>query len=81
MFDRVLAIRRIRDAHCACEGCPGNLSDPAQSKGRWGFCGICRCAWQVSAPDGHEYAATVPSDMHRPPSSPPKAVLTDDRHH
>jgi hypothetical protein len=32
-------------------------------------------------PDGHEYAATVPSDRHRPPPSLPKPVTIDDRHH
>jgi len=81
MFDSVSAIRRVRAGDCACGGCPGQLSDPARSKGGWGFCRVCRCAWQVSAPDGHEYAATVPSDVHRPPPSVPKQPLADDRHH
>jgi len=80
MFDRAVAIRRVREGYCACEACPGRLSDPGLSKGGWGFCRVCRCAWQISAPDGHEYAATIPSDPHRPPPSVPKPVPADDRH-
>lgn len=81
MFDSAVAISRIRAGECACEKCAGRLTDPALSKGGWGFCRDCKCAWQVAAPDGHEYAATVPSDLHRPPPSPPRvAATTDDRH-
>jgi hypothetical protein len=81
MFDRATAIRQIEQGRCACERCPGDLTKPTLSKGGWGFCQVCRCAWQVAAPDGHEYAATVPSDLHRLPPSPPKTQLSDDRHH
>jgi hypothetical protein len=42
---------------------PRQLTDPSLSKGGWGFCRVCGCAWQIVAPDGHEYAATVPSDV------------------
>src|ERR1700737_2556139 len=41
----------------------GNADRSLAVEGGWGFCRTCACAWQVSAPDGHEYAATVPSDM------------------
>ncbi len=81
MFDRLVAIRRIRSGCYACEACRGGLSDPALSQGGWGFCRVCRCAWQISAPDGHEYAATIPSDMHRPPTRVPKPQPADDRRH
>ena len=81
MFERLAAIRSIQAGNCACERCPGRLSDVALSKGGWSFCHVCRCAWQVAAPDGHEYAATVPSDLHRPPPSPPIRPMADDRHH
>jgi len=50
MFERTVAIRRIRGGKCVCEGCSGYLSNPALSKGGWGFCRVCRCAWQVSTP-------------------------------
>ena len=33
----------------------------------------------VSAPDGHEYAAIVPSDLHRPPPSPRITPVADER--
>lgn len=81
MFERATAIRQIEQGRCPCERCPGTLTDPLRSKGGWGFCRTCGCAWQVSAPNGHEYAATVPSGIHRPPPSPPRAPLADDRHH
>jgi hypothetical protein len=65
MFTRNEAIKRIASGRCACADCPGRLTDPARSKGGWGFCRACGCAWQIATPDGHAYAATVPSAMHR----------------
>jgi len=62
MFNSQSAIRLIRERRCPCERCVGTLTDPSRSKGGWGFCRTCGCAWQVSAPDDHEYAATVPSE-------------------
>lgn len=69
MFERNEALKRIAAGRCPCSGCLGLLTDPARSKGGWGFCQTCRCAWQVATPDGHAYAATVPSDRHRPPAA------------
>jgi hypothetical protein len=81
MFDRAAAIHQIQQGRCPCQCCDGTLTDPARSKGGWGFCRDCSCAWQVSASDGHGYAATVPSELHRPPptaSRPP--IAFNDRH-
>jgi hypothetical protein len=64
MFDRSQALSRIGAGSCACAACGGRLSEPALSPGGWGFCRICRCAWKVSAIDGHEYATTIPSTEH-----------------
>jgi hypothetical protein len=82
MFNREVAIKRIGSGRCACAACSGQLTDPARSKGGWGFCRVCRCAWQVSAPDwgGRKYTAMVPSATHRPPPSPPRVPAADDRH-
>src|SRR5712691_8076509 len=66
VFNRVEAIAAIRAGSCPCEACTGHLTDPSRSEGGWSFCRVCQCAWQVTAPDGHEYAATVPSDLHGP---------------
>jgi hypothetical protein len=65
MFNRDLAIKRIASGRCACADCSGQLTDPARSKGGWGFCSVCQCAWQIATPDGHAYAATVPAGRHR----------------
>ena len=65
MFNRDQAIKRIASRRCACANCSGQLTDPALSKGRWGFCRACGCAWQVATPNGLAYAATVPSARHR----------------
>jgi hypothetical protein len=64
VFDRAVAIKIIRAGICACSDCHGNLTDPALSKGGWGFCRDCRCARKIATPDGKEYAATVPSATH-----------------
>lgn len=81
MFDRAMAIRQIQQGRCPCERCSGTLTDPSLSRGGWGFCRVCRCAWQVAGLDEHDYAATVPSDLHRPPSAPLIAPAGDDRYH
>jgi hypothetical protein len=65
-FDRARAIAVIGAGRCPCDRCSGQLTDPAKSKGGWGHCFLCGCAWQVSLLDGHEYAATIPSAQHRP---------------
>jgi hypothetical protein len=77
----MVAIRSIgiRAGQCACDGCPGHLSDAGLSKCGWGF--VCRCDRQVSAPDGDGYAATVSSDLHQPPPSPKITPVADDSHH
>jgi len=80
-FRALIHFDNIQAGNCACERCHGRLSDPALSKEGWGFCSICRCAWQVAAPDGHEYAATVPSGLHRLRTSPQILPMADDRHH
>lgn len=67
MFDRTAAIHLIEQSRCPCGSCPGPLTDPTLSKGGWAFCRICRCAWQITAPDGQVYAATVPSARHIDP--------------
>src|SRR5216683_1537717 len=48
MFNRNEAIKRIAFGRCACADCSGHLTDPARSKGGWGFCRDCGCAWQVA---------------------------------
>ncbi len=55
MFNREQVIKRIASGRCACAGCLGQLTDPARSKGGWGFCRACGCAWQIATPDGHAY--------------------------
>jgi hypothetical protein len=69
MFDRATAIRHIEQGCCPCERCRGDLTKPTLSKGGWGFCRVCRCAWQVSGVDQKRYAATVPGDRHRQPTA------------
>jgi hypothetical protein len=64
MFDRIDALKRIECGSCACSGCTGRLTEAASSPGGWGFCRNCRCAWKVSAIDGHQYATTIPSKEH-----------------
>jgi hypothetical protein len=64
MFDRLAAIEQLRSASCSCDGCAGQLTSPAQSPGGWAFCKACRCAWKISAIDGHDYATTIPSPAH-----------------
>ncbi len=80
MFERATAIGLISGGPRPCAACPGPLSDPALSECGWAFCRVSRCTWQVSAQDGHKYAATIPSDFHRPPPSPARSALADDRH-
>jgi len=65
MFDRERAIADIAAGRCPCAAFPGILSDPARSRGGWGFCRACGCAWQVSDIDQMRYAATVPGSPHR----------------
>jgi hypothetical protein len=64
VFNREKAIVDISAGHCPCAACNGKLSDPARSRGGWGFCRACGCAWQVSEIDRKPYAATVPADRH-----------------
>jgi hypothetical protein len=65
MFERERAIADIAAGRCPCAACPGALSDPARSRGGWGFCRACGCAWQASDIDQKRYAATVPGERHR----------------
>jgi len=69
MFDRSDAINRIQSENCPCGGCAGHLTSPSRSPGGWGFCKACRCAWNVSTIDGHDYATTIPSPLHIPAQS------------
>ncbi len=64
LFDRAEALKRIVSGGCACSGCPGRLTETALTRGGWGFCRDCRCAWKVSSIDGHDYATTIPSPAH-----------------
>src|SRR5438552_2485300 len=64
MFDASRALPAIGSGSCACSGCGGLLTDSSLSKGGWGFCQVCRCAWKVSTIDGHEYATTIPAPAH-----------------
>jgi hypothetical protein len=64
MFEATQALHRIESGACACEGCTGPLTAAALSPGGWRFCRECRCAWRVSAIDGHDYATTVPAIRH-----------------
>src|SRR5260370_29812456 len=72
LFNRDQAFKPASRPGAAPADCAGQLTDPARSKGGWGFCRVCRCAWQVAASDGHAYAATVPSAMHRETTGKPK---------
>ena len=64
MFDRARAVAQIETGKCACGGCRGELTDAALSRGNWRFCRVCRCAWKISALDGHTYATAIPSSAH-----------------
>jgi len=46
MFDRARSLKLIESRSCACTGCAGRLTDPARSRGGWGFCRECRCGWK-----------------------------------
>jgi hypothetical protein len=76
MFDEERGIQVIESGRCACTACPGQLTNAALSAGGWGFCRICRCAWKVSAIDGHQYATTIPSPLHAG-QSPRQAAVGD----
>lgn len=64
MFDRARSLKLIESRSCACTGCAGQLTDAARSRGGWGFCRECRCAWMTSTIDGHVYATMIPSPAH-----------------
>src|ERR1700730_18415257 len=64
MFDRARSLKLIESRSCACTGCAGQLTDAARSRGGWGFCQECRCAWMISTIDGHVYATMIPSQAH-----------------
>jgi hypothetical protein len=58
MFDRGGALQLIRLGRCACNRCPGHLSDPRKSPNGWGHCNLCHCAWRA---EPYGVPATVPA--------------------
>jgi len=50
----------IKAGRCTCEGCGGDLTDPALSKSGWCHCRRCGCAQKVLVKAGQCYAAWVP---------------------
>ena len=58
-FNRETAIQQIEAGRCPCDRCPGQLTDPAKSKGGWAFCAICGCAWQATLVNATTYASTI----------------------
>ncbi len=51
----------IEQGRCSCGGCEGTLTDPARSRGGWGFCGQCGCAHKVGTLGGRRYAEWIPA--------------------
>jgi hypothetical protein len=66
MFNRDHAVEQITEGRCPCDRCADQLTDPSRSKGGWGHCLTCQCAWQISTVDRITHATTVPSAAHRP---------------
>lgn len=64
MFDRAKAVVQIKGGKCACAACQGELTAPVLSRGNWGFCRVCRCAWKISTIDAQTYATAIHAPAH-----------------
>lgn len=78
MFDRERAIAVIEAGGCACPSCRGRLTDPASSRTGWGFCQVCRCAWQVQTINGTRYATSIKARIHTAPRKPTRQLTEAD---
>jgi len=77
-FDREKAIATVEAGGCACTGCRGELTDPALSADAWGFCKVCRCAWQVQTIGQARFAASISGPLHTPQRHPTRQLTEAD---
>src|SRR5260370_42556262 len=64
VFDNPLAVDQLAKRCCACPDCTGSLTEADRSPGGWGFCRVCRCAWQIPTIHGRRYARAIHPTLH-----------------